>query len=136
MDLKVSLGLMHFAKELLTIVKSRDSFSGKRKGYATRILSSLHRKYEVEGLEDLFISNLKLKGLDLLYDTLESIQEYYKENDGEKLEEVIAQITKKADKAKRRSELVGCLDTLIKLNEIGELEAMDRVSEWKEKNYY
>jgi len=120
MDLEISLRLMNFGKELLSIVKSRDSFSGTRKGYATKILCLLQKKYEVEGLEDLFISNLKLKGVDVIGETLSGIQEYYKETEGERLGEIIALIKKKADKAKGRSELVGYLQTLIELGEIGD----------------
>lgn len=136
--LQKSLELEELADDLLKVTKSRDSFSGERKGAATKILTELSRVFKIENLEEIYLKNLKARGGKLLIETLECIQEYYKEERGnpEMEDKIIEAIDKRANKSKKRSELVGCLQTLIELNHIDELDALDRVSEWKEKHYY
>ena len=128
--------LINFAHELIGINKNRDSFSGKRKGFATRMLIRLNGISKVEGLEDVFIANFKSRSLDLLEDNLQSIQDYYGTPEMKHVEvnpKILELIEKRANKAKKGGELVGCLDTLVKLFEIDEHDALDRLSEWKQK---
>lgn len=136
--LKKSLELEKLAYDLLKIKKDRDSFSGERQGYATRILTELSKVFKIENIEEIYLKNLKTRGQKLLIETLDCIQEYYKEEKGkdEKKDEIINIIDKRANKSKKRSELVSCLQALIELNHIGELDALDRVGKWKEKYYY
>lgn len=131
---KIALRIRQLAEDLLAVKKSRDAFSGKRKKYALELLMSLSDVYEIDGIEEIFVMGLKAKGRDLLQEVLDAIPIYYKEK--EISENMIELIKKRASKAKRRSELVGCLQALIELNIIGEFEALDQVDEWKEQNYY
>lgn len=131
---KIALRIRQLAEDLLAVKKSRDAFSGKRKKYALELLMSLSNVYEIDGIEEIFVIGLKAKGLDLLQEVLEAIPIYYKEK--EISESMIELIKKRASKAKKRGELVGCLQALIELNIIGEFEALDQVDEWKEQNYY
>jgi len=133
---KISLELKKISEYLLEIKKVRDSFSGKRKGCATLILGYLSEKYKIEELEKTFESNLKLKGAEILENTLESMIMYYEENEksiSPKLKELIY---KKIKKSKSRNEIVTCLNSLIKLGNISELEALSELDKWKEENYY
>ena len=49
-------------------------------------------------------------------------------------EEIINRIEKRFEKAKTRSEAVGCLSFLVNTGIISEFGALDRIDEWKEKN--
>lgn len=121
--IEITQNLISFAHELINITKSRDAFSGKRKGYATTLLVSLNTISKVEGLEDIFISNFKSTSSDLLYDNLDSIQEYYNTPEMKDVEvnpKILELVKERTKKAKKRDEVKACLDALIKLNELEE----------------
>ena len=133
---EISLEIYNTVLALMKVRKKRDSYSGKRKGHAISILTMLAECYEIDNIENLYIENLKNKSLKLLYGTLESITSYYSNSEKQVNSEIVKLINRRADKAKKRSEIVGCLQTLIELKDISEMEALSRLDTWKEKHEY
>lgn len=131
---KIIFQFIEFAKKLLVIKIPRESFSGKRKGYAIDLLGNLAEYFDFPDFIEICKKALKEKSKNQFFDTLQALEMYYNKREIEVDEEIINLIDKRFSKAKTRSEAVGCLSFQVNTGVISEFGALDRIDEWKEKN--
>jgi len=131
---KVAIQFIDFAKKLMLIKIPRESFSGKRKGFAIELLGNLTDYFEFPEFIQICKKALKEKSKLQFFETIQALEIYFKKRNIEPDEEIINRINKRFEKAKTRSEAVGCLSFLVNTGVISEFEALDRIDEWKEKN--
>jgi len=131
---KAALQFIDFAKKLLRIKISRDSFSGTRKGYAIDLLGALTDYFEFPEFIEICKKALKEKSKKQFFETIQALEGYFKNRNIAPDEEIINRVEKRFEKAKTRSEAVGCLAFLVNTGVISEFGALDRIDEWKEKN--
>ena len=99
-------------------------------------MGELSRAYIIEGIEELYIENLRSRCKVLVHDTLESIAITGKYHQLTIDDSILEALLNRARKAKQRSEAVGYLQGLIELKYIDELEALAVIDEWIEMEYY
>lgn len=131
---KAVIQFIDFAKQLMLVKIPRESFSGKRKGYAIELLGNLTDYFEFSEFIEICKKALKDKSKHQFFETIQALEIYFKKRNIEPDEEIINRIDKRFEKAKTRSEAVGCLSFLVNTGVISEFEALDRIDEWKEKN--
>jgi len=132
----IVLQLKEFAKQLLAIKIPRDAFAGKRKGYAIKLLGNLAQYFDLPEFMPICKTALKAKSKNQFFLTIETLEAYYQKTSLRPDEEIIDLLDKRFAKAKDRSEAMGCLVLQVNTNVIGELDALDRLDNWKEKNEY
>ena len=132
---EIANSLISFAEEIYEIRVDRDSFAGKRRGYAIQILESLTNYFEVPEFLIMCRKSIKSKSKNEFLYTIESLKNYYLETGQLPEEEIIKEINTRIAKTKSRSEIVGGLNLQVEAGIIDELEALSRVDEWKEKYY-
>ena len=127
--------LINFAKELLKVKIPRESFSGKRKGYAIDLIGTLALYYDFPAFLEICKEALKQKSENQFADTLETLMVYYENRGGQPDEEIIQLVEKRIKKAKKRSEASNCLRFLVGTGVIMEMTAFDEIEKWEAKNY-
>jgi hypothetical protein len=134
--LKIFLEIEKFALDSYTYKRDRDSFGGKRRAFSLDIIKNFSNYFQCpEGLE-LAKKSLKSKGSDELCSAFEFLKEYYLTREIDMEDEVHEQLIKISEKTKSRSMAVGALSVLVDTDQISEFEALDRIDDWKQKNYY
>jgi len=127
--------LLNFAKNIFSFKKERDGFSSKRKGYALNILGELSSIYKIpEALEFCMIC-LDSKKDTLIYSGLEFIDDNIDELENIFTLEFITKLDKIILRTKSRSVIFKALNIQVSNGNISEFEALDRLDDWKEKNY-
>ncbi len=135
-DHKLADLLIQFAKEMYLVKNQRDAFSGSRRGYTIQILQYITLYFkEIPDFLELAKKSLKSKGKSEFLEAIEALELYCEER-GESIDdEMIEILDKRILKTKHRTEAVAALNLQIKAGLIDELDALDRIDEWKEKNY-
>ncbi len=131
---KAAIQFIDFAKKLLLVKIPRDAFSGTRKGYAIDLLGKLSDYFEFPEFIEISKKALREKSKQQFFDTIQALEMYFKKRNTTPDEEIVNRIEKRFEKAKTRSEAVGCLSFLVNTGVISELGALDSIDEWKEKN--
>jgi len=131
---KAALLLDDFVQKIFNIKIPRDTFSGERKGYASKILVDIAHYFEEAEVIDFIKEALKGKSKSQFVAVTDAFQEYYKNSEMLPDEEVIDIINKRYKKAKTYVEAMASLQFLVETQVIGEMEAMSRIDDWKEKN--
>ncbi len=133
---KIVALLINFAKNIFSFKKERDAFSSKRKGYVLDILGELSFSYDIpEALELCMIcidskkDTLILGGLEFIDNNIDELKDLFTSEFIEKLDKIIL-------KTKSRSVIFKALNIQVSNGNISEFEALDRLDDWKEKNYY
>ena len=134
-DSKIAMSLINFAKEIYPIKIDRDSFAGKRRGYAIRILANLCFYFDVPDFLEMTKKSIKSKSKTEFLDVVESLKYYYLEISKTPDKDIIEALDKRIEKTKHRTEAVSALDLQVETGVISEFEALSRIDEWKEKNY-
>jgi hypothetical protein len=134
--LEIFLELEKFAFDSYTYKRDRDSFGGKRRAFSLEIIKNFSNYFQCpEGLE-LAKKSLKSKGRDELCSAFEFLKEYYLTREIDMEDEVHEQLIKISEKTKSRSMAVGALSVLVDTDQISEFEALNKIDDWKQKNYY
>ena len=133
-DQEMANSLRNFAKETYALKIKRDSFSGKRRGYAVRILKCVSHYFEVPEFMEMCTKSIKSTSKSEFIEAIENLREYCQKNELIHGDELIEIIDKRIEKTKHRSEAVVGLNFQVETGLIGELEALDILGEWKEKN--
>lgn len=133
---KAVFQFIEFAKKLLAIKIPRESFSGTRKAYAIDLLGNLADYFEFPEFMEIAKKALKEKSKRQFYETIQALEMYFTKRGTQPDEEILKYLGKRFAKAKTRSEAVGCLSFQVNTGVMSEFEALDRIDEWKEMNYY
>ncbi len=131
---QIAESLINFAKEIFEIKLDRDAFAGKRRGHSIQILGNLSNYFEIPEFMELCSKSIRNKSKNEFLLSIESLTEYCKERDEVPSKDLIEIINKRIEKTKDRSEATSGLNFQIEIGLIGELEALSRLNEWKERN--
>ncbi len=132
----IALKLIDFAVKIFNCKRARDSFSNKRKSLALEILGNLLNYYDFPEAAELCLLALKSKKKDLILAGLEFQKNYILERKKFLGEEIIELLDKIILQTKDRSVAVSVLDIQVEAGNISELEALSRIDEWKDRNFW
>ncbi len=117
--------------------KSRDSFSGKRRGQAYGMLAHMAYHTDLPNIVEMALKDLKKKRETNQNIAIIFLATYY-EIKMEPPESVVTALLSLVERTTSRCNAVGALNILVESGDICELEALDKIGTWKEKNdgYY
>jgi hypothetical protein len=130
------LDIEAFAYDSYGFKRERDSFAGNRRALSLNLLMELLYYFISSKSIELAKRSLKNKGRAELHAAFEFLKHFYVSRERDIEDDVYEQLIKISEKTKKRDIAAGALDLLVETDTISELEALDRMSEWKEKNYY
>lgn len=124
-----------FAMDCFRFSRPRDGFSGERRGLAFELMANASAVIEPP---DEFFDDLK-KALNKARDqevigAILFCEKYYARI-GDVPEDVMQLLFGVVEKTKSRGIASGALNTLVESGDISEFEALDRIDDWKERNY-
>lgn len=123
-----------FARDSLQFTKPRDSFSGRRRGFAFEILAGVGRYVPMPGIEEKAIATLAGSDGDDVRSAIEYLRSLYgRENTGPDVAITDTLLTL-VERTPSRSVAFGALDLLVSTGTINEFDAMNRMDDWKEKH--
>lgn len=130
----IGLEILNFCKELFDLKINRDAYNSKRKRHILEILSCLAYTYQIPQAFTLSNHALHSKKPDQIYGALEFYSYHFDDlNDDEKAQ-VIQTAFDIVPNAETRSIAVSALQFLVDINEIGELDALCKIDDWKEQH--
>ncbi len=126
--------LADFARECFAFSRPRDNFGGQRRTLAFEILETLVPILDLPDAVELARRTIKKGRADALGATnfLESYFDARKQRPDADLENALLAYSKRAT---RRGLAAGALSVLVETGAIGEMEACDRMDDWKAENW-
>lgn len=125
-----------FAQEIYEVKIDRDSFAGRRRGFAVEILGFMALYFsDVPEFWAMVTTSLQNKSKPEFLNTIEILEMYYEKKEEDISDDIIALLDARIDKTKSRSEVVGALNVQIKAGFIDELDALSTLDDWKERMY-
>lgn len=130
----VVMRLVEFGRECFAYSRPRDNFGGKRRTLAFEILGTVGAILDLPDVVELARQTIKKGRADAL-GAIGFLETYFgprKQRPDEDLEKALLSFSKRAT---RRGLAVGALNVLVETGVIGELEACDRIDDWKTEHW-
>lgn len=130
---RVALLLVELCREVLRLSVARDAFNSKRKALALELLGVIGNSYDVPDALDV-IKEAIGSGKDIVASAgMDFYLRYLTNRSAKPTADMLSLLDQVVAKTNSRSTAVGALDLQVKTGVIGELEALSRIDEWKEK---
>ncbi|MGE3310916.1 MAG: hypothetical protein AB7O66_13180 [Limisphaerales bacterium] len=126
--------LAGYAVECLGFRRRRDSFGGRRRSIAFEILAWAAPHVEVSEAVRIARSIVQSGDGNDFHGAIEFLLEQFQDRDEAPDEELVGALFGVAERTRSRSIAVGALNFLVETGAINELQALDRIDEWKERN--
>jgi hypothetical protein len=126
--------LAAYAMECLAFRRPRDAFGGRRRSIAFEILTDVDPHVDLPEAVRVARSIALSASGDDCRGALEFLKARYERRGEEPDEELVDGLLRVADRTQSRSIVFGALDLLVESGGISELQALDRMDEWKERN--
>lgn len=126
--------LKEFALECFTYSRPRETFAGQRRSLAFEILGTVGLLMDLPGSVDLAMQTIKQGRSDTL-GAINFLSEYLGARKEMPDGDMKAALLSFAEGADSRGLAVAALNLLVELGSIGEMEALDRIDTWKEKQW-
>jgi hypothetical protein len=126
--------LLAFAKECFVFSRPRESFAGQRRSLAFEILGVIGGLLDLPDAVELARQAVK-KGRADASGAMTFLETYLAARKETPDEDLQAALLRFAKRAKRRGLAVGALNVLVETGTIGELDACDRIDEWKAEHW-
>lgn len=133
-QMEVFLELRDYALDCLVFKRSRDSFSGQRRALAYEILGEVGRR---DDLPDVVLRARKqLQEPDAVETraAADFLLEYYSARDLPIDDEIVAELLAMSERTSSRTNIFGALNALVETGVIGEMEALGRMDDWKDRH--
>jgi hypothetical protein len=134
--LEIFLEIEKFAVDSYHYKRERDSFGGSRRAFSLNVLMDILSYFKDSEGPELAKKSLKSKSRVELHAAFDFLKRYYISRELDVEEDVNEQLIKISEKTRYRDIAVGALSVLVDTNMIDEFEALYKIDEWKEKNYY
>ena len=135
-DCDLALFLMDFMREIIDLKVPRDNYNSKRRVLAFEIMSCLSQEHNETSTFSICQQFLKSGKSDLILAAIEFYESYCVNNATHLDQQVIDLLDKIILATKERSVAVSALNIQVETGNISELEALSRIGEWKDRNYY
>jgi hypothetical protein len=140
MDLNSPCTIMHeicaYALDCFQYTRPRDQFAGMRRARAFQILGSAGRVFDIPGAITLALGALKRNRKGEARGAICFLEDYFKAREGMPVaDDIVAGLLSVVERTDNRSNATGALNVLVEAETISEFEALDRISEWKDKHY-
>lgn len=132
---EVVLECCAYALDCLAFSRPRDALAGNRRRYALEILGSAAQLFEMPDSVMAFVRKTLKSGRPPALIGALVFCDMYKERDARvpaELQSLLLDVAKRTD---RRGVASGALSVLVDAGEISEFEALDRIDDWKDRNY-
>lgn len=133
--LQVLRDLHDFALACFAFKRPRDSFGGKRRGYAYEILGHVGRMADLPDVVTMARQSLKKAKSVESRQAADFLKQYFTARDIVPDDTIIDELLSLAATADSRSTVFGALNALVETGAISESEAISRLDDWKTKQY-
>ncbi len=125
-----------YGLDCFTFKKARDQFAGTRRACALRILGSASWVFEIPEAVPLALTALKRNRIWEARGAICFLEDYFKAREGMRVpREVVDALLSVVDRTDNRSNATGALNVLVVAGHISELGALDRLDDWKDRQY-
>jgi len=133
---EVVLDLCAYAMDCLTYSRPRDSLAGNRRRYALELLGEASHVFDMPApVLDFVRQTLKTGRHPSASGAIIFLEAYYKGCQTSVPDEIEALLLAFVERTDSRGLAVGALNVLVESGNIGEFTALDRIDEWKDRNY-
>jgi hypothetical protein len=129
--------LRDYALECLRFnARPRDAFAGARRGQSFEILGIACRLFELPEALDMARQALRRSRSQTVRGAIMFLEDYFKAREGMEMpDDIHAALLTVAETTDSRSTATGALNVLVETGEISDMEALDRLDDWKDKHY-
>jgi len=132
-SIKLHAALLKYAKEIAASKADKTKRYKKRVTQAIQCLDKLQQYYEIEGVKEIFVSNMSDKDEDLQFFALQALEVYYGYAEEKMPEDEYEELEKIIESTQVRVIASSCCNLLICAGEIDRFGALLRMDDWKEK---
>jgi len=126
--------LAGYAAECLGFRRPRDSFGGRRRSIAFEILAWAAPEVEVPEAVTIARSIVQSGDGDDFHGAIEFLLERFQDRDEVPDDDLVGALLGVAERTRSRSIAVGALNFLVETGVISDLQALDRIDDWEERN--
>jgi len=126
--------LVDFARECFAYSRPRDGFGGKRRALAFDILEMIVDIIDLPEFVEQARQTIKKSRPDALGATA-FLTAYFRARNTSPDADLASALLKCAKRAKHRGQAAGALNVLVETGVISDMEACDRMDEWKQENW-
>ena len=129
--------LRDYALECLCFnARPRDAFAGARRGESFEILGIAGRLFDLPEVLDMARQALRRSRSQTVRGAIIFLENYFKAREGMEVpDDIHTALLTVAETADSRATATGALNVLVETGEISDMEALDRLDDWKDKHY-
>ena len=129
--------LRDYALECLRFnARPRDAFAGARRGESFEILGIAGRLFDLLEALDMARQALRRSRSQTVRGGIIFLEDYFKAREGMEVpDDIHAALLAVAQTTDSRSTATGALNVLVETGEISDMEALDRLDDWKDRHY-
>jgi len=129
--------LRDYALECLRFnARPRDAFAGARRGQSFEILGIAGRLFDLPEALDMARQALRRSRSQTVRGAIIFLEDYFKAREGMEVpDDIHTALLTVAETTDSRSTATGALNVLVETGEISDMEALDRLDDWKDKHY-
>lgn len=131
---EVLRGLAGYAVECLGFRRPRDSFGGRRRSIAFEVLAWAAPHVEVREAVEIALSIVRSGDGNDFRDAIDFLLEQFQDRGEAPDDDLVKTLLGVAERTRSRSIAFGALNFLVETGAIDELQALDRMDAWKERN--
>ena len=129
--------LRDYALECLRFnARPRDAFAGARRGQSFEILGIAGRLFDLPEALDMARQALRRSRSQTVRGAIIFLEDYFKAREGMEVpDDIHTALLTVAETTDSRSTATGALNVLVETGEISDMEALDRLYDWKDKHH-
>lgn len=129
--------LRDYALESLRFnARPRDAFAGARRGQSFEILGIAGRLFDLPEALDMARQALRRSRSQTVRGAIIFLEDYFKAREGMEVpDDIHTALLTVAETTDSRSTATGALNVLVETGEISDMEALDRLDDWKDKHH-
>ena len=129
--------LRDYALECLRFnARPRDAFAGARRGQSFEILGIAGRLFDLPEALDMARQALRRSRSQTVRGAIIFLEDYFKAREGMEVpDDIHTALLTVAETTDSRSTATGALNVLVETGEISDMEALDRLDDWKDKHH-